>query len=221
MYRYEASSNDGFIQQLVRYINAGHFFYVTGLVSEKKDVTSVDQKLLARYDIAMPRWQRSRRKQAGIASVHYLRFERFFILIATHGHHRFFEEHDAKQIQDCRRNGIKFENYSIRYRYSEHTKKWHTLVRLDAETYKNLKAYLTDLATKRSKTELEEVFNSVWVQPYRPVREQLLAILREVNRKRKKRSQPSIDWQKAIPSKRKTRRVFRDATNCDYTSSVT
>lgn len=209
MYQYEATSGDGFIQQVIRYVNTGHYFYVTGRIPDKKDPKTVDEKLLARYEIAMPRWQRSRKKQAGIASVHYLRYERFFILLATHGHHRFFDEHADDQVQDCRRNGIKFDNYSIRYRYSQHTGKSHTLVRLDAETYKNLKAYLTDMATQRSKAELEEIFRSVWVQPYRPVREQLLSILRDVNRKRKQRGQPLLDWQAAIPSKRKTRRVFR------------
>ena len=122
-----------------------------------------------------------------------------------------FDEHDESQLQDCRRVGIKFEGYSIRYRYSDHTKKWHTLVRLDADTYKGLKAYLTELATRRSKEELEDMFRSVWFQPYRPVREQLLHIVRVVNRNRKAAGQQPIDWRKSIRQKRRTKSVFREA----------
>ena len=211
MYRYEAASADGFVDQLIRYIGTGHYFYVTGRIPDKKAPESIDRKLLDRYEIEMPRWQRSRKKQAGIASVHYLRFERFFILLASHGHHRFFDEHDETQLHDCRRVGIKFEGYSIRYRYSDHTKKWHTLVRLDAETYKNLKAYMTDLATKRAKDDLEDALRSVWFQPYRPVREQLLNILRAVNRKRKVTGLAPIDWRKSIRQKRRKAAVFLEA----------
>lgn len=208
MYQYEAASADGFVDQLIRYVGTGHFFYVTGRIPDKKEPESIDRKLLDRYEIEMPRWQRSRKKQAGIASVHYLRFERFFILMATHGHHRFFDEHDESQLQDCRRVGIKFEGYSIRYRFSDHTQKWHTLVRLDPETYKNLKAYLTELSTRRSKEALEEMFRSVWFQPFRPVREQLLNILREVNRKRKTAGLEKIEWQNSIRRKRRKKTVF-------------
>lgn len=211
MYRYEAASADGFVDQLIRYIGTGHYFYVTGRIPDKKAPESVDRKLLDRYEIEMPRWQRSRKKQAGTASVHYLRFERFFILIATHGRHRFFDEHDPSQVQDCRRVGIKFEGYSIRYRYSDHTKKWHTLVRLDADTYKGLKAHLTELATKRSKVDLEDSLRSVWFQPYRPVREQLLNILRAMNCKRKTAGLEPLDWQRSIRQKRRKKPVFREA----------
>jgi hypothetical protein len=206
-YRYEAVSVDGFVEQLVRYVNTGHYFYVTGHIPEAKDVESVDQKLLGRYEVAMPRWQRARRKQAGIASVHYLRHERLFVLVATHGHHRFFVEHHPGQVRDCRRVGIKFGGYSIGRRFSSRTQKWHTLVRLDREMYKSLKAYLLDLALRRSVEALEDEFWAVCFQPYRPVREQLLGILRAVNRKRKRAGYTSLDW-RCIRSQRRITKPF-------------
>ena len=86
-------------------------------------------------EIAQPRWQRARRKQAGVASVHYLRFEDQFILLATHGQHKFFDSHSPEQIQDCRRTGIKFGGYSMRRNAASEHGKWHTLVRLDKPTY--------------------------------------------------------------------------------------
>ena len=64
-YRYQAVSIDGFVEQLVRYVNTGHYFYVTGCVPVGKLADKIDQKLLSRYGIAMPRWERARRKQAG------------------------------------------------------------------------------------------------------------------------------------------------------------
>ena len=33
-YRFEAASVDGFVEQLVRYVNTGHYFYVTGRVPD-------------------------------------------------------------------------------------------------------------------------------------------------------------------------------------------
>lgn len=207
-YQYEARSADGFLAQLIRYINAGHFFYVSGRIPQHKCLCSVDVKLLDRYEIAMPRWQRARRKQSGIASVHYLRFENFFLLIATHGKHLFFEAHSAKQILDCRRTGIQFEGYSIRRGYSNHTKKWHTLVRLDAETYQNLRAYMLEICSRRSKEQMEDEFRSVWFQPYRPVREQLFSILRAVNRQRKACGFAEIDYRLAIRNRRRICRSF-------------
>ena len=148
-YRFEAVSIDGFVEQLVRYVNTGHYFYVTGRIPAGKSAEKIDQKLLDRYEIAQPRWERARRKQAGFASVHYLRFEDRFILLATHGQHAFFESHSAEQIHDCRRIGIKFGGYSIRRNCCQRTRKWHTLVRLDKPTYLALRAYLLDLAVRR------------------------------------------------------------------------
>ncbi len=44
--------------------------------------------------------------------MHYLRFSRYFVLVATHGVHPFFEQ-EAKAIRDVRRIPIKFGGYSI------------------------------------------------------------------------------------------------------------
>lgn len=206
-YRYQAVSIDGFVEQLVRYVNTGHYFYVTGRIPVGKLPDKVDQKLLSRYGIAMPRWERARRKQAGMASVHYLRFEERFILVATHGEHPFFESHSDQQISDCRRIGIKFGGYSIRRTFCQRAKKWHTLVRLDKPTYLALRAHLLELATRRSATALEETIQSICFQPYRPVREQLLAMVRAVNRKRKAAGLASIDFH-CVRSRRRITKPF-------------
>ena len=113
-YRCEATSIEGFVQQLaVSYVANGYWFYVSGIIPEKKDPQAVDKKLIAKYGLAVSKYAKYRRKAAGQANVQYLRFERLYVLIATHGQHRFFEEETFK---DCREIPIKFASYAISYR---------------------------------------------------------------------------------------------------------
>jgi regulator of sigma D len=56
LYRCEARSVDAFLSQLIRYISSGHYFYITGRIPDRKDPAAVDEKLIALYDIAKPRW---------------------------------------------------------------------------------------------------------------------------------------------------------------------
>src|SRR5262245_60629084 len=115
MYQCEATTPEGFVQQLaVSYLGNGYWFYVTGGIPEGKDPRSVDAKLLSRYQIDLSKWARARRKRAGKANLQYIRFGRFFVLLATHGEHPFFAE-EASSIRDARRTPIRFRGYSISY----------------------------------------------------------------------------------------------------------
>lgn len=62
--------------------------------------------------------------------------------------------------------------------------KWHVRVELDAETYDGLKAYFLNIAVHRQADFIAREFIELTFQPYRPVREQLLTILRAVNKAR-------------------------------------
>jgi hypothetical protein len=180
MYRFEATSPEGFVQQLaVSYLGNGYWFYVTGEIPEGKDPGKVDEKLVARYQIDLSKWARARRKQAGFANLQYIRFGRFFVLLATHGVHPFFEE-EAASIRDARKTPIRFRGYSVSYRGG------HPHVRIEQEEYKRLKAYFLEVAPHRSVERLERELGSLPFEPYAPVRRQLLAVLRAVNRERKK-----------------------------------
>lgn len=179
MYRCRAVLLPGFIQQLaVAYVAHGYWFYVPGWVPFDKDVEAVDRKLIEKYGIDLSKWERARRKKAGLANLHYLRHGRTFILIATHGQHRFFEE-EASVICDIRRSPFKVGGYSVSHRNG------HASVRIAQESYKRLKAYLTDLAPRRSAEHMAEEFRMIHHEPYAPVRRQLLNLLRAVNRARK------------------------------------
>ncbi len=86
IYRCVATSEAGFVQQLaVAYVHHGYWFYVTGTIPEHKYPLAVDSKLTNRYEVAISKWARARRKQAGKANVHYLRYGRYFVLVATRG----------------------------------------------------------------------------------------------------------------------------------------
>jgi hypothetical protein len=180
VYKTEATSIGGFVQQVaVSFVGKGYFFYVAGSVPEGKDPCGVDEKLIARYGIDISKWSRARRKQAGTANLQYIRFGRFFLILATHGRHQFFEK-EASAIRDVRRSPIRFAGYSISFRGG------HPHVRIEQQEYKQLKAYFVDLAVRRSLVNLERELSRIEFEPYAPVRRQLLCILRAVNRVRKK-----------------------------------
>src|SRR5688500_9315771 len=107
-YRCEATSPEGFVQQLaVCDLRNGYWFYVLGEVPEGKDPRAVDEKLLNRYEVAVSKWTRFRAKDRGEARLQYLRYLTTFVLIATHGEHHFFED-EQKQIRDVRERPIRF-----------------------------------------------------------------------------------------------------------------
>jgi hypothetical protein len=183
MYRCVAVSEAAFVQQLsVSYVGHGYVFYVTGTVPKRKDPPAVDQKLIRRYAVDVSKHVRARRKRGGLANVHYLRFERFFVLCATEGEHRFFV--DETEFRDARRDPIVFRGYSIGYKRDPEGK-WHPSVRIHPRAYAELKASLLDVAVKRDVDEMVRLFRGIRFQPYAPIRTQLLAVWRAVNATRR------------------------------------
>jgi len=165
----------------IAYINHGYWYYVTGEIPERKDPAKTDQKILEQYDIGISKWARARRKKAGLANLQYLRYQRFFVILATSGKHVFFE--NEPNFKDVRKEPIKFRGYSIGYGFGQG--KWHPSVRIELSRYKELKAYFEDIATHRSVDNLIKEFQSLRLLGYAPVRWQMFNILRAVNRKRK------------------------------------
>lgn len=183
LYRYEATSAAGFLQQLaVAYLGHGYWFYVTGHVPEGKDPAAVDRKLLAKYQVELSKWARARRKASGLANVQYLRLGRFFVLLATRGHHAFFE--GEGHFKDARDEPIRFQGYSVSVKRGVDGR-WHPSVRLHPDTYRELRAYLVGLATHRTVEALSAELRRLPFEPYAPVRRQLLNILRALNRARR------------------------------------
>src|SRR4051794_2741739 len=102
-YRCVATSVEGFVQQVAAsYLRHGYWWYVCGIVPAWKDCDLVDRKLISKYSIDVSESTRGRRKRNGQANLQYLRYERFFVLMATQGKHIFFEQ-ESGSIRDIRR----------------------------------------------------------------------------------------------------------------------
>lgn len=208
-YRCEARTLDAFLAQLVRYVASGHYFYLTGKVPERKDPERVDQKLIELYGLGKPKWERARRRRGEEAGVHYLRYERFFVLIATRGRHRLFEDHQ-ESLCDIRRTALRVRGYSVRYTFSEEEKRRRVFVRLDKPTYRSVRAHLLELATRPSYRDPERVaeeFGALPFQGYGPVRGQVLAIIKAVNRARRRAGYAQLPTD-LVPRMRPVRQVF-------------
>jgi len=196
-YRCVATSVAGFVQQLVScYLPHGYWFYVSGFIPPGKVPAIIDQKLLDKYGIGLSRTSRARRKSVGIANVHYIRHERRFLLLATHGFHLFYDD-EAESIRDARRIPIKFEGYSISVAkggflrksseavVSLRDTKWRVRVQIERELYRGLRAYFEDIAVRRSAGQLARELADLPFEPYAPVRQQLLNLVRHINQLRK------------------------------------
>jgi len=182
MYRCEASSVAGFIQQLaVSYVANGYWFYVTGEIPAHKDPRAVDIKLIARYGLEVSKWTRCRRRKNGTASVQYLRHGRFFVLVATHGEHEFFAA-EAHRIRDIRRVPLRYASYAVGCR--RFADRWHAAVRIDSDVFHRLTAKFGLMALTADTERLEQSFRRLPVEPYAAVRRQLFQLLRAVNRAR-------------------------------------
>lgn len=195
-YRHVTTTKEGFVQLVAsNYLPHGYWFYVTGRVPEGKDPALLDEKLLTKYGIELSRQQRSRRKQQGLANLHYVRFGNFFVILATHGKHPFFAA-EAASVRDIRRYPLHFQGYALTVRRGGFLKKeegedvaspdgrYRVRVTINREAYRNLAGHLLQIATHRSPEKLRWEFWNQPFEPYAPIRKQLLGLLRLVNTKR-------------------------------------
>lgn len=180
----EATSIAGFLQQLaVSYLRNGYYFYVTGIIPEHKDPQRTDEKIVRQYGLDISKWTRARRKALGQANVQYLRFERFFVIMATGGTHMFFEAEKGR-ILDARETPIRLGGYSVSYRRARDGTTWHPSVRLDKPRYLELKSYFESLAVHGTAETILSELAALKLETYAPVRGQLCRILNRINQAR-------------------------------------
>jgi len=209
-YRYLAKSRAAFVSQVVNYIAKGYYFYVVCKIPEKKDPELVDAKMLDLYGVQTRRWQRVRRNLKDAAAVHYLRFDRTFVLMVTKGRHDAFYRDHGQAKRDVRRQALYVFGYCIRRSLCEVERRYRIAVRLDRPTYDKLKSHLVAVSTwesYRSRERMEREFAGVPYQAYGPVIGQLQVIRRAVNRARRRRGFELLDSE-CIPKKRYLTKVF-------------
>lgn len=222
-YKYEAASPEAVVQLIAAsYLRHGYYWYVTGKVPEGKDPRTVDQKLIAKYDIDVTEWERASRKKRGIANAQYLRFDRWFILLVTEGHH--YMKAPASQggekelLRDCRRVPIRFHGYAISYRRAGVTPKgtaapkWHAHVRIDRPTFKNMKAHFLNIACHRSPESLARELAAIPFARYAPIRRQLLTLLRQINAARQRMGYDTLPHS-VLKLRREPVKVYRESEN--------
>lgn len=183
-YQCVAASVAGFVQQLaVSYVSKGYYFYVTGVIPEHKDPAKTDRKILDAYGIEVSKWTRARRKKASLANVHYLRYRRFYVIIANHGFHDFFAA-EASRLYDIRRRPMFFLGYSIGCRPARGDGEYHVSVRINRDLFQTLKARYERAALECTAEQLFSELRALPYEPYAPVRSQLRGLLRAINRRR-------------------------------------
>lgn len=198
-YRCVSLSIEGLVQQVaVNYIVWGYYLYVTGRIPSGRDTKAIDEKIISNYGIAVSQWTRARRKRAGFANLQYIRFEDFYLILATEGRHRFFEA-EARAIRDVREVPIKFAGYALSFRGG------HSHVRIEQQTFNDIKAYFLEHATRRTKEALEVSFYKLPFEPYAPIRSQFFLLLRKVNKQRKAAGLPQLSTE----CLRLQRRIYR------------
>jgi hypothetical protein len=217
-YRCVATTLEGFVQQLaVAYVARRYFFYVTGRVPARMAATEHDRRLLAKYDVALSKWSRYRRRRRAseqgqrAASVQYLRYGQFWVLLATAGEHRFFHEHQGsisdkgrvprRQFHDVRERPISFGGYSIGWRK-------RVTIRIAPRVYRELRKHFLDMALATYATgRLEREFQAFPYESYAGVTRQMLAIFRAVNRRRRTAGLPGVPRER-LPFGRRAIRPF-------------
>ncbi len=212
-YRAVATSVEGFVQQIACcYLRHGYWFYVTGRIPDGKDLLTIDAKLIEKYGMAVSESTRARRKKGGQANLQYLRFERFFVILATKGHHHFFDN-EVAQIRDIRRVPLKFAGYSISYRRGGRTRDgrkdptWHAHVKIERRQQLELIAHLSELARRRAPDSVVSAIYNLPMEPYAPIRRQLLMLLRSLNRERAVLGYPLIPLE-VLPLRRRVVQPF-------------
>lgn len=191
MYRCEASSVEGFVQQVaVSFVLHGYHYYVIGEIPEAKDPSAVDAKLIHRYELDISKFARCRRKKEGIAAVQYLRHDRFFVIMATDGEHAFFEK-EKTAIRDLRREPLECFRYSLGC-YQRPNGRWHPSVRIAGEEFTRMKREFNEAAVRLGNVELAQKIYSLPFAPFAPVRGQFFALLNLINQRRKKAGLPLV-----------------------------
>lgn len=195
-YKYEVTSLVGFLQRVATHLlPKGYYFFVQGQLSSGKDPALLDAKLLAKYDVAKSEGARRWRKQQGLGNVQYVRFDRSWILLATHGDHA-IREGEGDNLKDVRRVPIRIGDYSVYVKRGDYLKKrspedmpcpdgrWRVRVLIAREPYRQLCAYFLSIACHRRMEALAQELYALPFAPYAPVRKQLLKLLRLINAKR-------------------------------------
>ena len=220
MYRCEVASTHALIQLLAcNYLPHGRVYYSDWVIGRGKDVRAVDEKMVSMYGLGGSRATRWRKRvRDGEPSVHYLRHGRKCLLVATgpEGSHLFFENEPYK---DIRRQPFEYAGYSVTYGKGGDRRE-HALVWIERRRFETLRSrFVEQLALRCSCDELIGAFDGIPYVRYRPVRDQVLHILKHTNRRRRSAGLQLVD-RASIDLKRRFVQGYQEAPSDDLSSST-
>lgn len=191
-------SVEAFVARVQRLVSRGYYFAYDGYLKPPKDPAKLDAKMIREWKLYRPDWTREARRRGGESGVHYIRYGRRYVLLATHGWRqsrgrganqksagRFFTQHPG--YRDLKDEGLKFYAYNIKSTYSHRLRRRTTFVSLRSSNYHALKAGMLRKAVRgeyRRREALEAVFWNLPLIWYGPVQRQVRAIVNDVNRTR-------------------------------------
>lgn len=114
--RHLVISIEGMVAQLVTLISKGYRYYFVGRIAAGDDREVRDSRMLRYYDADLPKWTRERRRLRRLANFRYLRYEDWFIVLATEGEKERFLAEDGKRIRHVTKTPIPFKGYLIGYK---------------------------------------------------------------------------------------------------------
>jgi hypothetical protein len=181
---YEVQSLSQYIRKLaIDYMRYNYVHYVTGVIPSHKNPAATDQKLIEHYEITSCRTTRSKRKKAGFANVQYIRWGNFFTLIATEGESRFFVD---EKPTDIRVAPLHLKGYSIGMKGDT------PCVMIAPKRLKAIRRYLAVISLHHERRVRNFLCHRLPKLKYPRVLRQNQAIIREMNRRRKKAHLPPI-----------------------------
>lgn len=217
MYPYRFTNIHMFVQRVAdNIVRHGYFLFVTGSVPSGMDPLEVDRKLMEKYGIGGSRWVRARMKKKGLAPVHYVRHQDFFVMLAPpqgKTSWRTLEQWRTEKLRrqrgsrigDLRRTPLVRSGYSISVKHSSSTRRLHVAVRIHPKSYRALMLHYAQDCVALSRERLEEELSDFPFEPWSGVRQQRWAIFRAVTAERKKRGFASL----APEALKRTRTIYR------------
>lgn len=155
----------GLIQMLVYLFSRGYYFYCPIILQAHKQEkwTTTDAKLIDKYNISRSKFQRCRRKQKGLASFYYLRWQAVGCILHTQGDIQDVPYDDT--FFDIRQKPLTIPltetTQLIIYTCATKDGKVHISVRMTPAMIKGLKAVLSEVAKSKNIKQMKYEFNKM------------------------------------------------------------
>lgn len=153
-YRYLCVTWQGLLQMTVYLVSRGYWHYCLTILPEAKSDRwkTIDNKLIDRYQTALSKWQRARRKMKGHANFYYLRWHNLSLLFHTEGTIESISVED--KFADIRIIPMELSISSLVTLSvsvdSVSNKKSHIGVRLNRDSFRGIKASIHETVKKKN-----------------------------------------------------------------------